>query len=109
MHRDLKPQNVLITSQQHGKCLGQRPFFVLFLLAYYFSSNFIFIVRIADFGLARLYTPETTLTQVVVTLWYRAPEILLHVSYHSAVDLWVNKSLIYYFATWEYFREQAVL
>ncbi|CBY14265.1 unnamed protein product [Oikopleura dioica] len=62
VHRDLKPQNVLITSQQH--------------------------VRIADFGLARLYTPETTLTQVVVTLWYRAPEILLHISYHSAVDLW---------------------
>jgi len=62
--RDLKPQNVLI------------------------SQNM--VVRIADFGLARLYCADSSLTQVVVTLWYRAPEVLLHRSYHSGVDLWVS-------------------
>lgn len=62
VHRDLKPQNVLI------------------------SQNM--VVRIADFGLARLYCADSSLTQVVVTLWYRAPEVLLHRSYHSGVDLW---------------------
>ena len=46
------------------------------------------VVRIADFGLARLYCADSSLTQVVVTLWYRAPEVLLQRSYHSAVDLW---------------------
>ena len=48
------------------------------------------MVRIADFGLARLYCADSSLTQVVVTLWYRAPEVLLHRSYHSGVDLWVR-------------------
>lgn len=48
------------------------------------------VVRIADFGLARLYCADSSLTQVVVTLWYRAPEVLLHRSYHSGVDLWVR-------------------
>ena len=48
------------------------------------------VVRIADFGLARLYCADSSLTQVVVTLWYRAPEVLLHRSYHSGVDLWVS-------------------
>ena len=62
--RDLKPQYVLI------------------------SQNM--VVRIADFGLARLYCADSSLTQVVVTLWYRAPEVLLHRSYHSGVDLWVS-------------------
>ena len=66
VHRDLKPQNVLISRDNMQ-------------------------VRIADFGLARLYSADSSLTQVVVTLWYRAPEVLLHRSYHSAVDLWVIK------------------
>lgn len=62
VHRDLKPQNVLIS-----------------------ATN---VVRIADFGLARLYTADSSLTQVVVTLWYRAPEVLHEGSYHSGIDLW---------------------
>ena len=31
-----------------------------------------------------------SLTQVVVTLWYRAPEVLHEGSYHSGIDLWVS-------------------
>lgn len=62
VHRDLKPQNILISRT------GQ--------------------VKIADFGLARIYRDAMALTSVVVTLWYRAPEVLLHSSYATAVDIW---------------------
>lgn len=62
VHRDLKPQNILVTSN------GE--------------------VKLADFGLARLYCFQTALTSVVVTLWYRAPEILLNSSYATPIDIW---------------------
>lgn len=62
IHRDLKPQNILIT--RDGK------------------------VKLADFGLARIYSFDMALTAVVVTLWYRAPEVLLQDSYATPVDLW---------------------
>ncbi|KAJ4928446.1 hypothetical protein JOQ06_016238 [Pogonophryne albipinna] len=62
VHRDLKPQNILVTSG------GQ--------------------IKLADFGLARIYSFQMALTSVVVTLWYRAPEVLLQSSYATPVDLW---------------------
>ncbi|XP_026181989.1 cyclin-dependent kinase 6 isoform X2 [Mastacembelus armatus] len=62
LHRDLKPENILISS--HGE------------------------VKIADFGLSRIYTYNIALTPGVVTLWYRAPEVLLNSVYMSSVDMW---------------------
>ena len=64
MHRDLKPQNLLINRQ------GE--------------------LKIADFGLARAFQiPIRAYTHEVVTLWYRAPEILLgQRQYACPVDMW---------------------
>jgi len=65
LHRDLKPQNLLI-DQKKGA------------------------LKLADFGLARAFgIPIRTYTHEVVTLWYRAPEILLGSRHYSTpVDVW---------------------
>ncbi|KAF4260124.1 cyclin-dependent protein kinase [Aspergillus fumigatus] len=67
LHRDLKPANILVTSSG--------------------------AVRIGDLGLARLfYKPLNSLysgDKVVVTIWYRAPELLMGSRHYTpAVDLW---------------------
>ena len=64
LHRDLKPQNLLI--DRSGA------------------------LKLADFGLARAFgIPVRTYTHEVVTLWYRAPEILLgQQQYSTPVDMW---------------------
>eukprot|EP00741_Cyanophora_paradoxa_P024531 tig00000269_g23685.t1 len=64
LHRDLKPQNLLI--DRNGS------------------------LKLADFGLARAFgIPVRTYTHEVVTLWYRAPEILLGSRHYSTpVDIW---------------------
>ncbi|KAJ7641283.1 kinase-like domain-containing protein [Roridomyces roridus] len=69
LHRDLKPQNLLITQDPRGD--GD-------------------ILKLADFGLARAFgIPMRTLTHEVVTLWYRAPEVLLGARHYSTgIDMW---------------------
>ncbi|XP_077350799.1 cyclin-dependent kinase 6 [Festucalex cinctus] len=62
LHRDLKPPNILVSSSG--------------------------LVKIADFGMSRLYTFNKALTPGVVTLWYRAPEVLLKSPYMSSMDVW---------------------
>lgn len=49
-----------------------------------------FNLKLADFGLARAFSvPVRAYTHEVVTLWYRAPEILLGVKdYSTPVDAW---------------------
>ena len=48
------------------------------------------VIKVADFGLARrYYDPPQDMIQLVVTLWYRAPELLLgETKYSTAIDLW---------------------
>ncbi|KAG2829307.1 Cyclin-dependent kinase [Phytophthora cactorum] len=58
------------------------------------TSNLLYdargVLKICDFGLARKYgSPLRTYTQLVVTLWYRSPELLLGAKdYSTAVDMW---------------------
>lgn len=64
LHRDLKPQNLLINHK------GQ--------------------LKLADFGLARAFgIPVNTFSNEVVTLWYRAPDVLLGSrQYNTSIDIW---------------------
>jgi serine/threonine protein kinase len=46
-------------------------------------------VKIADFGLARYINYSGNYTNCVVTLWYRAPELLLgQKKYTTKIDMW---------------------
>lgn len=50
----------------------------------------LFFFKIGDFGLAREYgSPLKHYTPIVVTLWYRAPELLLGTKeYSTPIDMW---------------------
>ena len=70
IHRDIKPSNILVTGEGPG----------------------IGCVKIADFGLARIdQCPIRPISEngIVVTIWYRAPELLLGSMYYNwAIDMW---------------------
>ena len=64
LHRDLKPNNLLMNKDG--------------------------VLKIADFGLAKFYgSPNRQYTHIVVTRWYRAPELLFGArNYGTGVDVW---------------------
>jgi len=71
LHRDLKPANILVMGE--GPERGR--------------------VKIADMGFARLFNsplkPLADLDPVVVTFWYRAPELLLGARHYTkGIDIW---------------------
>jgi len=70
LHRDLKPQNLLINKK------GE--------------------LKLADFGLARAFgIPVRSFSHEVVTLWYRAPDVLLgSQSYKTSIDIWSSGCIL---------------
>jgi cell division cycle 2-like protein len=63
MHRDLKTSNLLYSNEG--------------------------VMKVCDFGLARKQTRSAVYTNWVVTLWYRAPELLLGTkNYSEKIDIW---------------------
>lgn len=73
LHRDIKPANILVMGEGPGVERGR--------------------VKIGDMGFARIFhnplRPLAELDPVVVTFWYRAPELLLGAKHYTkAIDIW---------------------
>lgn len=65
VHRDLKPENVLITDED--------------------------VIKICDFGSAKVIDTSGKNTPYIVSRFYRAPELILGVSsYGAKIDIWAT-------------------
>jgi len=77
-HRDLKPENILLTKETESQ--GR-------------------IIKIADFGLAKMVHAQTILTSMVGTPQYLAPEVVMQTKsrpgYENVVDSWSVGIIVY--------------
>jgi serine/threonine protein kinase len=75
IHRDIKPDNILIS--RNG------------------------VLKLCDFGMARYVTiPLRPYTRGVVTLWYKAPELILGGLYEFSIDMWSVGCILYEMITY---------
>jgi len=65
VHRDLKPENILVN-----------------------TSSGTPVIKVADFGLSKLVSPNDSLKLACGTLAYVAPEVLQGTGYNQKADLW---------------------
>jgi glycogen synthase kinase 3 beta len=66
-HRDLKPENILMNDKG--------------------------VVKICDFGSAKMLSPSGLNTPYIVSRYYRAPELILACSdYTNSIDMWGKSS-----------------
>lgn len=74
VHRDLKPANIFVTKNN--------------------------VLKLGDFGLARMLNEHPRYSNQVVTLWYRPPELLVGIQqYGMEVDIWSAGCILYEMAT----------
>ena len=73
VHRDLKPNNIMITKQnEYG------------------------VIKIMDFGLSKIVSPNETMIDGYGTLYYVSPEVLLRIPYNKKVDIWALGVILFY-------------
>ena len=73
VHRDLKPDNIMITQQ-----------------------NDFGIIKIMDFGLSKIVSPQEKMVDGYGSLSYVAPEVLLRTPYNKEVDIWSVGVILFY-------------
>ena len=73
VHRDLKPDNIMITHQ-----------------------NDFGIIKIMDFGLSKIVSPQEKMVDGYGSLSYVAPEVLLRTPYNKEVDIWSLGVILFY-------------
>ena len=73
VHRDLKPDNIMITQQ-----------------------NEFGVIKIMDFGLSKIVSPNERMVDGYGTLSYVAPEVLLRTPYNKEVDIWSLGVILFY-------------
>lgn len=79
-HRDIKPENILVTP-------SSMYFDKQYLKTGDYKDNY--VIKLADFGLARNIFNCNSYTPYVSTRWYRSPEILLRNGFYSTpLDMW---------------------
>lgn len=85
-HRDVKPENILVSST--NQYYGSKQNIPAEM------ANDAYVLKLCDYGLAKNIKTVRTLTPYVSTRWYRAPEILLrYANYSRPIDIWAFASV----------------
>ncbi|GMM53973.1 serine/threonine protein kinase [Maudiozyma humilis] len=90
VHRDIKPQNMLLSTPLIGYSTPQE-----FHAQGYAGIYNMPILKIADFGFAR-FLPNSSLAETLCgSPLYMAPEILNYQKYNAKADLWSTGAVLY--------------
>ncbi len=91
MHRDLKPSNIMLAPRK-AHLLSQPEPSEIDTLNYH--------VKLIDCGMAKELDSSRSMTNLVGSLFYRSPELLLGCkSYSKAVDVWALGCIFHFMVT----------
>jgi serine/threonine protein kinase len=80
IHRDIKPRNLLFFKAKKGDKVYYENLFP--------DEVYTGTLTIADFGMAKFFSKQDPMTDSIVTLWYRAPEVCQVEAYDYCADVW---------------------